>query len=112
MFWNAKIVSLSIRFVKILGSNETLKIKRREIIAERERRVTIRWGGFRPDKFCPVCNGASPFVAVDQAAVIGDTTSLAIYRAIESGGVHALETSEGFLIVCLASITEGKEKEK
>ena len=89
-----------------------MRIKRREIIAERERRVTIRWGSFQPDKFCSVCNGASPFVAVDQAAVIGGTTSLGIYRAIESGRIHALETSEGFLIVCLASIMADKEKEK
>jgi len=87
-----------------------LKIKKREIIAERERRVTIRWGSFQTDKFCPICNGASPFVAVDQAALIGGTTSLAIYRAIESGRVHALETTEGFLIVCLASIATDKEK--
>jgi hypothetical protein len=91
-----------------------MKIKRkREIVAERERRVTIRWGSFQPDKFCPTCNGASPFVAVDQAAVIGGTTSLAIYRAIKSGQVHWLETSEGILIVCLASIeTADREKEK
>jgi len=95
-----------------LTENEILKIRKREIIAERERCVTIRWGSFQRDKFCLVCNHSSPFISVDQAAVIGGTTSLAIYRAIESGRVHALETTEGFLIVCLASITGDKEKEK
>ncbi len=89
-----------------------MKITKREIITERERRVTIRLVSFQRDKFCPVCNVASSFIAVDQAAVIGRTTSPAIYRAIESGRIHALETSEGFLIVCLASMAADKEKEK
>jgi len=40
----------------------------------------------------------------NEAAVLSDTSSRAIYRLIEDGGLHFVETRDGDLLICLNSL--------
>ena len=42
----------------------------------------------------------------DQAATIANVSSRTIYRRVEAGEMHYLETAEGFLLICPNSIRE------
>jgi hypothetical protein len=41
---------------------------------------------------------------VEEAAVIGGVSSRTIYRRVEVGGVHFMETPERFLRICRKSL--------
>ena len=43
-------------------------------------------------------------LTTDQAATIANVSSLTIYRRIEAGEIHFVETSAGHLLVCAHSI--------
>lgn len=88
-----------------------MKIKRkREVTVERERNITIRFGGDATEKFCEYCAAPSMFITTDEAAISCGTTSLTIFRLVETKEIHSLETTEGLLLICFASLTEFKEK--
>jgi len=40
----------------------------------------------------------------DQAATLGNVSSRTIYRRVEAGEMHYMETAEGHLLVCANSI--------
>jgi len=54
--------------------------------------------------YCPMCEEKIEFVAPQIAAVTLNTTEREIYRLVESGRVHFLETSG--VLVCMKSIRE------
>lgn len=85
---------------------------KREIYAEHERRVTIRFADRRVShlKFCHQCQRGTYFITVDEAAVVREKTAREVFRAVEHGQIHALDTSEGFLIICLESLKTAKFK--
>ena len=78
--------------------------RRREIIFERERSVTIKFGGESDDAFCAACEAAARLVTVDEAAATLEMSSREIFRLTESGQIHFQETSRGLLLVCVASL--------
>jgi hypothetical protein len=57
----------------------------------------------RRSSFCPLCGCENEFVTPDEAATIASVTSRMIYRWIETGQVHWLET-QGNLFVCSQSL--------
>lgn len=84
-----------------------MKITRKsELIIERS--VTIRFGGAaaeqRSERFCRECASDEQFVTVDEAAILRGTTSRRIFYSIEAEQIHSLETVDGLLVVCLASL--------
>jgi len=40
----------------------------------------------------------------DEAAALCATSARAVYRLIENGALHFLETGDGFVLVCLNSL--------
>jgi hypothetical protein len=51
-----------------------------------------------------MCGGESRMLTVDEAAALARLNSLAVYRYIEAGTLHYVETTAGALLVCAASL--------
>jgi hypothetical protein len=45
-------------------------------------------------------------VTIDQSAVLARVTSREIYREVEAGMLHFIETTEGSLLICLNSLND------
>jgi hypothetical protein len=83
-----------------------VKDKRRtEITIETERALVIRRRQGSVLDWCPNCAQQVPMVKVDEAATLCQVTSRAIYRWVEAERVHFAETDEGWLLICLNSLT-------
>ena len=53
---------------------------------------------------CAECGGRVPVVTPEEAASIAGVMARTIYHWVEAGRVHFMETPEGLLLVCLASL--------
>jgi hypothetical protein len=66
-----------------------------------------QWRIFSPDSAenvqCPFCEEDSPMLSVENLAVLTETSQLEIYREIERGSLHFVETKKSQLFVCLRS---------
>jgi len=84
-----------------------VKRKRTEITIEFDEviQATCHSNGLSAE-LCAACGGESFLVTPQQAAVIAGVTVLEINRWIESDMVHFIETSDGFLLVCVNSLSE------
>lgn len=78
--------------------------RKREVVIEHERRLTIRYTGGSREQFCPQCSGSVPFVSTDEAALLAGVSSRAIYQLADAGAVHSAETTEGLTTICLNSL--------
>ena len=56
------------------------------------------------EDYCPMCETTVELAAPRIAAVTLNTTEREIYRLVESGRVHFLETDR--VLVCMRSVTE------
>jgi len=54
--------------------------------------------------WCAGCGAEGQWVTADHAAVISNTDTRSIYRRIELGEVHFLESTDGPALVCLNSL--------
>ena len=79
--------------------------RKREIISERTRRVTIKFGNTAGERFCQNCQARVPFLTVDEAALIRQTTARQIFRLVEKQTIHFEEIENGSLLVCFASLS-------
>jgi hypothetical protein len=61
---------------------------------------------------CSVCGDEVRMVTVDQAALLARVNAREIYREVEAGQLHFIETNEGRLLVCAASLNEWIAKQK
>ena len=75
-----------------------IKIQMERLVIVRPRRSTnmIEW--------CEACAGLTRMLTVDEAAAVARSTSRDIYRRVEAGELHFMETPEGSLLICLDSI--------
>jgi hypothetical protein len=53
---------------------------------------------------CVGCGDEVRMATIDQAAALRRSSSLEVYRLIEAGHLHFMETPEGSLLVCLNSL--------
>lgn len=73
------------------------------ITIETERYISIsRW--HNRSALCAACGDEVRLTAVNEAAGIAGLTSLAIYRLVESGTLHHIETPAGELLICAVSL--------
>lgn len=80
----------------------TITIETRRQSAIRKRAPTeILW--------CDLCAAETQMLAPDEAARRGATTLRKIFRAIENGALHFIETNAGSLFVCSNSLGERKK---
>ncbi len=94
-----------------MSGTKRMKIKRkREIVVERERSVTFKIKRNSGETICDRCGTSSPFIRVDEAALVAQTNSRSIFRLVETGTLHSLETREGWLLVCPTSLSAIKNQ--
>ncbi|MDQ3820838.1 MAG: hypothetical protein M3362_24565 [Acidobacteriota bacterium] len=78
--------------------------KRREVSVETERVLVVSGRAGNRLLWCGRCRAEVLMLTVDEAALITRSTSLAIFRLAEAGGLHFVETPEGGLLICSNSL--------
>ena len=79
--------------------------KKREITVETTQQFVISRPEAAVMTWCPACSADVSMVTAEEAAVMMGLNSRAIYRSVEGGQLHFAETSEGFLLICLKSLS-------
>lgn len=80
-------------------------------IETRERIVFRRTSAQEVETVCAACGGAAAvFIVPERAAFLFDLTTREIYRRIERGAIHFLETDAGATLVCAASLSPGADE--
>jgi hypothetical protein len=81
------------------------KTRRMSITIQTERLLVInRSRGLY--SLCAACGDEVRMVTIDQAAVLARVTSREIYREVEAGMLHFIETTEGSLLICFNSLND------
>ena len=67
-------------------------------------RILVVSRGDRPDvDWCESCGSQVNTITPSEAAIAANVDVRTVYRWIEAGRVHSVQTPEGFLLVCLNS---------
>lgn len=78
--------------------------KRTEIMVEQHELLIIHAPAVEENTKCHICPTRVQMVSAEDAATILNMTRREIYRAVETGNVHFMETNEGLLLVCIQSL--------
>lgn len=76
-----------------------------EITIERER-VLVARGRKRMEVWCASCGKQVSMMTADDAAIAARVNSRTIFRWVEAGKIHYMETPEGLLFICPYSLSE------
>jgi hypothetical protein len=60
--------------------------------------------GISEQKSCSKCTESSGMITADEAAALRGVSTRVIYRCLEEGAIHFIETTEGQLFICLKSL--------
>lgn len=83
-----------------------MKQTTKEIFIETRERIVFRQTtSMEIETVCSACNAASIFIQPERAALFFKLTPREIYRRIENGAIHFLETATGATLVCAASLS-------
>jgi hypothetical protein len=66
--------------------------------------LVLRKPGSLVARWCERCAAQGQWVTPDAAALLTNQDTRSIYRRVESGSVHFVETTEGGALVCLGSL--------
>lgn len=83
-----------------------------EITVEMNQVFVIRKPGGLVEALCPECAAEANMVMPEVAAIVAGLSTRTIYRWVETGMIHFVETPEGFMLVCLASLPVSASVEK
>jgi hypothetical protein len=82
-----------------------MRTTRRIVIRRRQEDVLIvRKLGKSIQGWCPECCREVPMVSPEEAALARRLSPRLVYRLVEAHDVHFVETSDGALFICLASL--------
>jgi excisionase family DNA binding protein len=79
--------------------------KRTETIIETHQVQIVRRRKRAARAWCEACAAAVRMVTSEEAATLAGVTQRTIYRRVEAGELHFVETPEGALLICSNSIT-------
>jgi len=82
-------------------------MKRTEIIIETER-LLVRSKRPSMDAWCSACGERVSILTPTEAAQILSTTTRDIYRRIEAGEVHSIDSPAGALFICTRSLPDAR----
>ena len=82
--------------------------RRTEITIETHRVTTVRSLRAAALTWCEACSAGVLMVTPEVAAVLSHFSPRAVYRRVEAGEIHFVETANGWLLVCLNSIANLK----
>ena len=73
---------------------------------ERPQVFIINRTGVSEQKKCSRCTASSGLITVDEAAAICAVSTRVIYRCLEDGAIHFIESAKGQLFICLKTLIE------
>ncbi len=77
-----------------------MRRRRRVEITVEISRLVMRRGAGRASVWCPVCAPPVPLVTPEEAAVLAGVSTRTVYRRVEAGQLHFVETDAGRLLIC------------
>ena len=80
------------------------RIRRTEVTVETDEIVVIRSSQTTLVPLCPHCCDAVPMITVEQAREMVSANTREIYRWVEEGKIHHMETPDGVVFVCPRSL--------
>ena len=78
--------------------------KRTEITLETDRILIIRRAGRPVRAWCTGCSEEVAMITLEKAVALASTSTRTIYRWVEAGHVHFIETTDRAPLVCLNSL--------
>ena len=75
-----------------------------EITLERDEVSVIRRPVHRAPTWCTECRASVRMITPDEAVAVAGRSAREIYRWVEAGRVHFLESPQGLLSICLRSL--------
>jgi len=81
--------------------------KRMRITLERDELSVIRRPVHRGLTWCAQCAERVQMITPDEAVAVAGRSAREIYRWVEAGRVHFMETPQGLLSICLRSLYGG-----
>jgi len=86
-----------------------MRRKKKTIVTiEALERTTVRRGARSLVAWCEHCCADVLMVTPDEAAVVSGTDTRSIFRQIEAGEIHFLESAGGVVLVCSNSLNRGR----
>ena len=83
-----------------------MKKTRTEIFFEQRESWRISRFDKRETPICPFCFDDAPMLSAENLAIFAETSPREIYRQIERGFVHFVETANREIFVCFASFSK------
>jgi len=80
--------------------------RRTEITIERRRIVLLSKRRPVAPAWCDGCAAQVKMVSPEEAALFAGVSSRTIYRRVETGQLHFMETQQGLLLICANSLSE------
>ena len=78
-----------------------MTITRRTVVRFETRKRAVVWAqGGGVLAWCARCGAEVLMVTPDEAAALTETSARAIFRRVESGELHFVETDKGALLIC------------
>lgn len=74
------------------------------VTIESRERTTVRRAERRPIAWCELCCANVLMVTPNEAAALSRTDARAIFRSVEAGEIHFIESESGELLVCSKSL--------
>ena len=56
------------------------------------------------ESWCPSCGSVVQRLTVDEAAAVARVNSLTVYRSVEAGTIHFVQTEAGVPLICAVSL--------
>jgi hypothetical protein len=81
--------------------------KTTKLTIETERLLIIRGGSSHQCARCEACGEVVSMVTVDEGAMLAQVGSRTIYRLVEAGKIHFIETRNELLLICFNSLCRG-----
>ena len=79
--------------------------RRVKVTVETERVFAARTSKAPPANWCERCGSEVRMLTPDEAAVLARTSVRVIYRRIEAERLHFVETDDGWILICLNSLS-------
>ena len=83
--------------------------KRRTVITIESHRLTVVRSRRPIEMWCKACDKDLPMLTPEAAAAFAGVSPRAIYRCVESGELHFIDTSDGALLICSGSFLKYSE---
>jgi hypothetical protein len=78
--------------------------KRRTVITIESHQLTVVRTRRAIEKWCKECGKELPMLTPEAAAALAGVSPQAIYRSVESGELHFIDTRDGALLICSGSL--------